>query len=562
MHHHLDLRTKIIIMLSVMAGLFLVALDQTIFTTAIGKIVEEFNAFSALSWIVTAYLLTSTIALPIAGKFSDMFGRRLMLLLGILIFVLGSLFGGMSNSMNQLIFWRAIEGIGGGIITANAFTIVGDLFAPRERGRWQGLFGSVFGLATVVGPILGGYLTETHTILGLTTNWRWTLFVNVPVGIVAFTVIAIFCPPLKHEKKPRVDYAGVAVLAAALAVLVLAIDNTKNIFAGFMDFTGISLIWLRVIMFSIVAVLILAFVLIERRAKEPVLPMHFFENRNFNLIMVISLLFGASFLGMILYLTQFNQQVFGATPAQSGLMLMPLVGGIVLSSVGGGLLISRTGKYKQMMILSSGLATASIIFLTKLTPESGYVYESIIMAFLGIGMGVVLPIINLAVQNEFKLEEIGVATSSGQLFRNLGSTIGVAVFGAILTAGIITGLGDTNKIAYLKTLSQNPAASKIGSFSDSDTLLTLNTMDIKNKINTQAQSAFARLPLPVRTQVSQQFKSQQDNYSSIVTHAFSDGMHNIFVVTAFLMGGATIVTLFIKEKTLRSGKPSETPSEL
>ncbi|MCX6728258.1 MAG: MFS transporter [Candidatus Saccharibacteria bacterium] len=562
MQHHLDLRTKVIIMLSVMAGLFLVALDQTIFTTSLGRIVEEFNAFSALSWVVTAYLITSTVSVPIAGKLSDMYGRRILLLTGISIFVIGSLFGGMSGSMNQLILWRAIEGIGAGIITANAFTIIGDLFAPRERGRWQGMIGAVFGIATVIGPILGGYLTEAHTILWLTTGWRWTLFINIPIGIIAFLVIMIFCPTLKHEKKPKVDYAGAAFLAIALSVLVLAIDNTEQIFAGLISSTGITLLGLRVIMFTIVAIAVAIFIAVERRAKEPILPLRFFKNRNFILIITISLLFGAAFIGTILYLTQFNQQVFAASPSQSGLMLLPMVGGLVLSSIVGGQLISRTGKYKMFMLAGTALATVSIIFLTALKPESGYFYESIIMVFLGMGLGIVLPVLNLAVQNEFKQSELGVATSSSQLFRNLGSTIGVAMFGAILTAGIISGLGDTNKIPYIKTLSQNPAASKIGSFSDSNTLLTINTPDIKQKINSQADVAFTKLPLPIKTMVAQKFKAQQDNFSSIVTHAFSDGMHNIFVLSAVLMGIATIVVLGIKEKTLGTGKPQETPGEI
>jgi EmrB/QacA subfamily drug resistance transporter len=562
MHHHLDLRTKIIIMLSVMASLFLIALDQTIFSTAIGKIVEDFNAFSALSWVVTAYLLTSTITLPIAGKLSDLFGRKIMLLIGIFVFVAGSLMGGMSQNMTQLIIWRALEGVGGGIITANAFTIIGDLFAPRERARWQGLFGAVFGLATVIGPILGGYLTEPHNILGLVTNWRWTLYVNVPVGILAFAVILAVCPTLKHEKKPKVDYAGAVFLATALAVLVLAIDNTKDIFAGFMSSTGISLLWLRIIMFSIVVIAVAIFVAIEHRAKEPLLPLFFFKNRNFDLIMVVSLFFGAAFIGMVLYLTQFNQQVFGASPTQSGFMLMPLVGGIVISSAGGGQLITRTGKYKVFMQMGAGLATIAILFLTTLTPETSFLYEVVVMVFLGLGLGIVLPVINLAVQNEFEQADIGAATSSSQLFRNLGSTIGVSIFGAILTAGVISGLGNTSQIPYVKTISQNPAATRIGSLNDSDTLLNLNTPDVKSKINDQAQAAFAKLPTQIRTQVAAQFKAQQNDFASIVTHAFSDGMHNIFLFSAGLMAVATVILFGLKEKTLRTGKALETPGEI
>src|SRR6187402_1273815 len=208
MHHHLTLRSKLIIMISVMASLFLVALDQTIISTALGKIVEEFNAYDSLSWIVTAYLLTTTITVPIAGKLSDIFGRRNVLLVGVGVFVLGSLMGGMSPNVVDLVLWRAFQGIGAGIITANAFTIVGDLFAARERSKWQGLIGAVFGLSSVVGPLLGGWLTEGQAIIGLTTDWRWTFFINVPIGIVAFIMIAIFCPPLRHAAKAVIDYLG------------------------------------------------------------------------------------------------------------------------------------------------------------------------------------------------------------------------------------------------------------------------------------------------------------------------------------------------------------------
>jgi MFS family permease len=224
MHHHLSLRSKLIIMASVMASLFLVALDQTIISTALGKIVEDFNAYSSLSWVVTAYLITTTITTPIAGKLSDMFGRRTVLLVGVTIFSLGSLLSGMAGDVNQLILFRALQGIGGGIITANAFTIVGDLFAARERGRWQGLIGSVFGIASFIGPLLGGFLTESHQVMNFVTDWRWTFFINIPVGIIAFAIIAIFCPPLKHENKPSVDYVGAGLLAIALAPLVRAVD--------------------------------------------------------------------------------------------------------------------------------------------------------------------------------------------------------------------------------------------------------------------------------------------------------------------------------------------------
>ncbi len=560
MHHHLELRTKIIIMLSVMASLFLVALDQTIIATALGKIVEEFNAFDSLSWIVTAYLLTTTITVPIAGKLSDLFGRRTILLIGVAIFAVGSLLSGLSGSVEQLVAWRAFQGIGGGIITANAFTIIGDLFAARERGRWQGLFGAVFGLSSVIGPLLGGWLTDGQHIFGAITDWRWTFFINVPVGIAAFILIAIFCPPLRHDKKPIVDYFGAALLTVALGVLVLAVDNTDQIFKSFLDSTGMSLTTLRVIMYAVVALATAAFIFVERRAKEPIIPLAFFRNRNFVLIMGIATLFGAAFMGSILYLTQFNQQVFQATPTQSGLMLLPMIVGLMATSITSGQIISKTGRYKIFMQVGIVVATVMVFMLSTLTPSSTYVYEAVIMVLLGAGLGVVMPVMNLAVQNEFKLHELGAATSSSQLFRSLGSTIGIAVFGALLTTGLTNGLQGIQNDAYIQTLKQSPSASSFGSLDDSNTLLNLNMPDTRQKIESGFTKSVSALPAPIKKQVTDKFTKEQSDYGNKVTQAFSDSLQRIFITSSVLMFGAAILVFSLKERPLHSASPDQTPS--
>ncbi len=561
MHHHLSLRGKLVIMLSVMASLFLVALDQTIISTALGKIVEDFHAFDSLSWIVTAYLLTTTVTVPIAGKLSDLFGRRLLLLIGVSVFALGSLASGMAGDVNGLIIARAVQGIGGGIITANAFTIIGDLFAARERGRWQGLFGAVFGLSSVVGPLLGGWLTDGHGLFGITTDWRWTFYINVPVAIVAFILIAIYCPPLRHDKKPRIDYSGAALLTVALATLVLAVDNTEMIFKDFLDASGWSLGTLRVVMFSIVALATAGFIWMERRAKEPILPLSFFKNRNFVLIMGIATLFGSAFMGAILYLTQFNQQVFGATPTESGLMLLPMIAGLMTSSITSGRIISKTGRYKIFMQVGIVIATIMIGLLTTLTPESEYIYEAVIMFILGLGLGVVMPVMNLAVQNEFKQHDIGVATSSSQLFRSLGSTVGIAIFGALLTSGITAHIGTnmTESDSYVKTLASSPAAKQIGDLNDSNTLLNLNMPDTKQKITDEFKKGTKDLPAPAREQAEKTFMSNQNEFASKVTHAFSNTLQRIFQTSTILMLGAAILVFSIKEKPLHAAKPDAAP---
>ena len=562
MHHHLSLRRKLIIMISVMASLFLVALDQTIIATALGKIVEEFNAFSSLSWVVTAYLITTTITVPIAGKLSDLFGRRLILLIGVAVFAIGSLMSGLSGNITELIIWRAIQGVGGGIITANAFTIVGDLFAARERGRWQGLIGAVFGLSSVIGPLLGGWLTDGHGIFGLTTDWRWTFFINVPIGIIAFILIALYCPPLRRATKAKIDYLGAALLSVGLATLILAVDNTETIFAGLLEATGLSLAGLRVIMYSIVALSIAGFIYAEHRAEQPILPLKFFKNRNFVVLSSIALLFGAAFMGSILYLTQFNQQVFGASPTESGLMLLPMVAGIMVSSIGAGQIISRTGRYKVFMQIGFMIATVMMVLLAFLSPESSYAYEAVVMVFLGLGMGVAMPVLSLAVQTEFQQVDLGAATSSSQLFRSLGSTIGTAAFGALLTAGVLTQVADLQQTQYIQTLQQSGQVSRIGDIDDPNTLLTLNMPDIRTQITNAADTQFAQLPEGAQQSAQAAFSAQQDEFGNKVTHAFSESLRIIFMTAAGLIAVATALTFMLKERKLQAASPDATPGEM
>lgn len=549
-------------MVSVMASLFLVALDQTIISTALGKIVEEFDAFSSLAWVVTAYLITTTITTPIAGKFSDMFGRRLMILIGVTIFTVGSLLSGMSGDINQLILSRAFQGIGGGIITANAFTIIGDLFAARERGRWQGLIGAVFGIASIIGPLLGGFLTEAHQVFAWTTDWRWTFFINIPVGIAAFAIIAIFCPPLKHENKPRIDYVGAGLLAIALATLVLAVDNTDKIFADFLTSTGMSLETLRLIMAGIVAASVAGFIAVERRVKEPILELSFFKNRNFLILTGIAMSVGAAMLGSILYLTQFNQQVYNASPTESGLMLLPMIGGLMAASIGIGQLVSRTGRYKRFMIGGLVVSAVAIGALTTLTPTSSFLHEAIIMVFVGAGIGTAMPLMNVAVQNEFEQKDLGVATSSNQLFRGLGSTIGTAIFGSMLTIGLTASIGNMNNDPYIQTLKQSPSSSQqIGDVNDANTLLNLNMPQTKDKVKEAVISSTAQLPAPAKEAAVKQFTEKQDAYGTKVVNAFTESIHHIFIVTSSIMLVGLLMSFAIKERTLKAATAAETPGE-
>jgi len=323
---------------------------------------------------------------------------------------------------------------------------------------------------------------------------------------------------------------------------------------------------------SIVALATAAFVWTESRVEEPIIPLRFFKNRTYSLVMIVATLFGAGFMGSILYLTQFNQQVFGAGPTESGLMLIPMVAGIMVSAIGSGQLISRTGKYKRFMEFGVVLATIMIALLTTLTPESPYWHEAIIMVALGFGLGLVvalgfglglvMPIMNIAVQNEFEQRELGVATSSVQLFRTLGSTVGIAIFGAMLTAGLTANLKGIEDTAYIQALKQSPAASKIGDLSEPNTQLNLNMPDIKSEITKGFETSVANLPEPVKSEATVQFKENQSEYSDKIIHAFSKSLRSIFVTSASLMFIAAVVVFFIREKELKHAAAGATPGEM
>ena len=558
MLHHISMRQKIIVMIAVMSGLFLVALDQTIISTALGQIVKDFNSFGSLGLVVTAYLLFSTVSVPIAGKMSDMFGRRPVLLTGVILFTVASLLSGIAANVDQLILFRALQGLGGGIITANAFTIIGDLFTPRERGKWQGVFAAVFGLASVVGPLLGGFLTDGHNIFGVMTDWRWTFFINIPIGIFAAFVIARYCPAIRHEKKPIIDYFGALWITLALASLVLAVDNPETVFEGLVA-QGVSLDVIRIALYSIAAITATLFVFAERRAAQPIIPLRFFANQTFTSVMIAATLFGAAFLGAIIYLTQFNQQVFGADATTAGLMLLPMMAGMTLTSTTTGIVVSKIGTYKRFIIGGFALAGAGVLSLMLLTPDSPYWHEAIIMVFIGLGLGMSMPILNLAVQNEFEQRDLGAATSSSQLFRGLGSTIGTALMSGILTVGVASGIGDVNKDAYIETLRQSPAASQVlPAEIDANAVLQLNAQQDVIRDGVANSLAQAQLPASLQAKELTSFAEQQDAFSEKVTESFSDAIHRIFLVAGGLMFAALIAALYIKERPLR-GSHDGTP---
>lgn len=452
--NHLSNGRKIVIMLAVMSATFLVALDSTIMSTAINKIASDFNAYSSYSWLLTSYLLTFTIAIPIGGKLSDLFGRKNMLLFGLFVFVLGSLGSSASGDIMWLIIWRAVQGLGGGVIMANAFTIIGDLFTPRERGRWQGLISSVFGLASVAGPLIGGAFADAGTILSI-AGWRWNFLINIPIGIAAIALIWVLTPLIKHAKNAKVDWFGAGAIAISAAALIFATDNAAETFKFLTD-KGWSLGLIQLGLWAVVAVFAGLFVLAEHKAHDPIIPNRFWTNRTYLFSMIAWIFFGAAMMSFILYITQFNQQVFLAgnkhAATISGLMLLPAILGMSATSAVSGILVTKTGRYKAMMVVGFVMVTIAGIAATTLNANSPYWYEAIWQIVAGIGLGMSMPTLNLAVQNAFHQKDLGVATSSSQFFRSLGQTIGTAVLGSMMTAGVAGLIGDVPKMDFVKDI--------------------------------------------------------------------------------------------------------------
>jgi len=434
---NLPIRQKITIMLAVMSGMMLAALDQTIVATALPRIVGELHGLKDLSWVVTAYLLTSTVTLPISGKLSDIYGRKKLLLIGILVFVAGSMLSGVSQNMPELIGFRALQGIGAGLLMSNAFAVIGDLFTPKERGRWQGIVAGVFGLASVIGPLLGGYLTD-HA------NWRWIFYVNVPVGILAFFLISTFMPHIQAKAKQAIDYLGAALLAGGLSSLLLATVWGGNQYAW-----GST----PVVTALVAAVALLgSFVWAEkRRGERAILPLDLFKNSIFSLSMLIVFLIGVAMFGAILYIPLFSQDVLGRTATNSGVILTPLILSLVFVSVIVGQVVSRTGRYKAIAIADTAAVTGGIFWLGSMGIHTTGSQMTMRMIVIGLGLGASMPIFNLVVQNAFSQARLGVVTASVQMFRTIGATIGVAAMGSILN----------NDLArHLRASGNSPAAYK------------------------------------------------------------------------------------------------------
>jgi EmrB/QacA subfamily drug resistance transporter len=474
--------------------MFLAALDQTIVATALPTIVGDLGGLNHISWVVTAYLLAQTVVTPLYGKLGDMYGRKIVLQSALVVFLAGSALCGQSSSLDELIAFRALLGLGGGGLMVSAQAAIGDVVPPRERGRYTGLFGAVFGLASIAGPLLGGFLTSD-------LSWRWIFYVNLPLGVVALFVLAATLPSPHERVHHTIDYLGTGVLAAGLSAIVLM-----------SSLGGVSFAWGSAVIVGLGvggAILIALFVAVEQRAPEPVLPPRLFKNNVFAMTSAVGFVVGFALFGAVTYLPLFLQVVQGASPTGSGLQLIPLMGGLLVTSVGSGQVITRTGHYKPFPIAGTAVMVIGLYLLSTMDASTGTGAIFVFMFVLGLGLGMVMQVLVLAVQNAVEYSDLGVATSGATLFRSIGGSLGTSVLGAIFA----------NRLsAELKRTLPASAAARTGSGG------AVNPAAVKH------------LPEPLHM-----------GY----LHAFTSSLNSVFVVAAAVAAVAFALSWFIRELPLR-----------
>ena len=504
---------EILVVLSgLMTGLLLAALDQTIVSTALKNIVEEFNGLNHYTWVVTAYLLTSTASTPLYGKISDLYGRRPVFQFAIITFLIGSLLAGASQNMTQLIFTRALQGLGAGGLMALTFVIIGDIVSPRERGKYVGYFGAVWGLASVAGPLLGGFFSDKESILGI-TGWRWIFYINLPFGILALVITSLVLHIPKVKREHKVDYLGAVILVLAVCSLLMSVSvyGPEN---GWTNSRTITTMILGI-------ALTLLFIWQEFRAVEPILPMRLFRNHTFSLSSILGFIIGAGMFGAIVMLPLYLQVVKANSATEAGLKLIPLMIGIVSMSIFSGKRISLTGKYKIFPIIGTGIMTIGLILMATLDQDTSFLSLAIYAIMLGAGLGLSMQTILIALQNDVEFKDMGIATSSNTFFRSLGGAFGTAIFGTIFS----------NRIAYyleenLTKLQQSNPKALEGFSPDNIEAITVNT------------SIISTLPI---------------NLQEVVLGSFAQTFKVVFLAAVPVTFIGFLLSFLLREKPLKSG---------
>jgi EmrB/QacA subfamily drug resistance transporter len=495
---YLSHRQILVVMGGLMTGMFLAALDQSIVGTALPRITSELGGLDKLSWVVTAYLLTATASTPLWGKISDLYGRRLLFQIAIVTFVVGSLLAGFSQNIDQLIAFRAVQGLGGGGLMSLALAVIGDIIPPRERGRYQGYFAAVFGTSSVLGPVLGGFFADGP-------GWQWIFFMNVPIGLVALVVTSVALKMPHVRRDHTIDYLGAALVVGAVSSFLLY-TAWAGPDEGWRSTLGIGLLVAGVL-------LTVSFIAVELRATEPILPMRLFRNSIFSIANAFGFLVGVAMFGALIFIPVYLQVVDGMSPTQSGLAMLPMIVGLFSTSIAAGRMMTRNGRYKIFPILGSAVVVVGLLLLSQLTATSPYWFAALSMYVMGAGLGFTMQVLVTIVQNSVDRGDIGVATSSVTFFRQMGGSFGTALFGAILSSRLAVHIADA-----MRDAPKGAAAStgKVG--------------DVANNVQ-----AIKALPEPVH---------------SLITGAFASSLHDMFLTAVPIVMVAFVIALFLKEKPL------------
>ncbi len=527
-----DPRARTEILIAILLAMFLSALDQTIVGTALPRIVSDLHGNNLYTWVVTIYLLTATVSGPIYGKLSDLFGRRPMVMIGVSVFLVGSALSGISQEMWQLVAARGIQGLGAGAIFPIALAVIGDLFTPAERGKYQGLFGAVFGVSALIGPALGGFLTDN-------VGWHWVFFVNLPIGAVALVIIWRLLPPIKHPEAVRsIDYLGSAVFTAAIVPILIGLTNKQTLEWTNPEVGGLILLGLA---FSAI------FVWVESRAVEPILPLSLFRNRSITVSMIAVFLASFGFFGAIIFIPRWFQVVFGSSATESGYQVLPLLAGLIISSVVSGQLISRTGRYRWLIVISMALVAVGLLLMTQLRGDTSLPAIWIWMVVAGMGIGPSLAAFTIVVQNAAPFAQLGAATSALTFFRQVGGTVGLAIGGTLFGSALISELP--------KQLAASGVPAEIATrFASSGVASDF--------------SSVGDLRVQILNSVPQQFRAAVEPFIPNIVAGFHEAF-SIAIGSALWIGvaaaiGATIVTLsFLPEVPLRQhhGPVTARPAE-
>jgi len=510
------------VLFGLMAGMFLSALDQSVVGTAMRTIADDLNGLSAQAWVTTAYLITSTIATPIYGKLGDIFGRRYLFITAISIFIVGSVISGFANSMYELAAYRAIQGVGAGGLFALALTILADIVPPRDRAKYQGMFLAVFGTSSVLGPLIGGLLAGVDSFLGI-TGWRWIFLMNLPIGLIAlFLVISFLHIPHHESKSKRIDWWGVLTIIVGVVPILIVAEQGRE--WGWSSTNAIA-------SYVIGVVGITAFIYIEKKmGEDALLPLHLFKSSTFTLTTLLGVIVGLGMFGGMISLPLVLQIVYGASPTEAGYLMIPMVMGLMVSSIVSGRITSKTGKYKIFMVLGTAMMGLSYVYLSTLVYTWQVWQISIGMVVMGLGLGQMMQTLTIASQNSVEAKDIGVATSSSTFFRQMGGTLGVAVFLSILFNQLADkgkDIGDKIQAA----IQANPAL-----LDDPRNAAFAQGTDLGSMI--QTDSSFLKTASP--------------ELADPIKQAFAESAGSVFIAAAIVVAVAFALSWFIKELALRT----------